>query len=118
MNIVGNSYQSSFYPLPSRDEKDSENALARRKQQFEAEKEQQQKVSQPVGQSEQLREGREVTRIAGLQATNKQYEAKPVADSSTLPNSQQKALKAYAEVDVFSRIDGNTDFLGSIDIIV
>lgn len=118
MNIVGGSYQAGLYPLPSRGERDNENVLARRKQQLEAEKEQKEKVSQPVGEKEQLKEGREVTRIAGLQAASKQYEAKPVADYSQLPNSQQKALKAYAETDQFSRIDGNTDFLGSIDIFV
>ena len=118
MNIAGNSLQSTYLPAPPRDLRDSEGALARRKQQLEAEQEQRKQVSQPVGGQERSREGRDVTRVSGLQATNKQYEARPAPDFSKLSNSQQKAVKAYTEADVFSRIDGNTDFLGSIDVFV
>lgn len=118
MNIVSSSLQSNFLPSPQRDARDGDGAIARRKQQLESEQEQRKQVSLPVGEGKQPREGREVTRVSGLQATNKQYEARPAPDFSKLPNSQQKALRAYTETDVFSRVDGNTDFLGSIDVFV
>ncbi len=118
MNIAGSSLQSTYLPAPSRDIRDAEGALARRKQQLESEQEQRKQASQPVGDQERPREGRDVTRVSGLQATNKQYEAKPVPDFTKLSNSQQQAVKAYTEADVFSRIDGNTDFLGSVDVFV
>lgn len=117
MNIVGYSSQS-YNPALTRDSRDSEGALARRKQQLEEEKDQRRQASQPVGDAEQSRETKEVTRVGSLQAINKQYEAKPAPDFSSLSNSQQKALRAYSETDVFSRIDGNTDYLGSIDLFV
>ena len=117
MNIVGYSSQSYSPPL-TRDARDSEGALARRKQLLETEKEQRRQVSQPVGEAEQSREAKEVTRVGSLQSINKQYEAKPALDFSKLSNSQQKALRAYNETDVFSRIDGNTDYLSSIDLFV
>ena len=117
MNVTGHTSQSNFYPSPLRD-RGSESALIQRKQRLETEQDQRKQVSQPVGEKEQAKEGRKITRVGSLQAASKQYDVRPVLDFSKLPNSQQKALQAYAETDIFSRIDGNTDFLGAIDVFV
>ena len=114
MISVGNSLQPYYGPSS----RDNEGALARRKQQLEADKEQRENVSQPVGEQDKSRKAREVTRVGSLSSASKQYEAKPAVDFSKLSNSQQKALRADSETDVFSRVDGNTDYLGSIDIFV
>ncbi|PCJ39600.1 MAG: hypothetical protein COA99_10220 [Moraxellaceae bacterium] len=118
MNSVGSSSQSTYHSVPLRDARDSDGVVARRKQLREEEKEQRNQVSVPVAEREKPKMAREVTRVGSLQATSKQYEAKPVADYSSLPNSLQQALKTYAETDVFSRLDGDIDFLGSIDVFV
>ncbi len=61
---------------------------------------------------------RDVTRISGLSATQKQYELYPSPDDSQLTPQQRKAVNLYSDVAQSSNLEPGVDYISSIDLFV
>ena len=124
MKIAGNSvYTSGFSPS-------SQQAAADARFERRAEEQQQKNVANEEQKRKDLQASGEplagvsrdenlgFRKVAATNGTNKQFALYSESDRADLPNSQKKALQAYAETQDISRVDANIEYLGSVDIFV
>ena len=123
MKIAGNSvYTSGFSPS-------SQQAAADARAERRAEEQQQKNVDEGQKRKDLQSSGEPLAgvsrdeslgfrQVAATNGTNKQFALYSESDRGDLPNSQKKALQAYAETQDISRVDANIEYLGSVDIFV
>lgn len=124
MRITGNSVHSSGYSPAS------QQATADARAERRTEEQQQRTVQNEAEKRKELQSSGEVVsavsrdevlgyrQVGEATGANKQFALYSEGDSSTLPNSQKKALQAYEETENISRVDADIDYLGSVDIFV
>jgi len=116
MRILDQQVQTSDFITARHSGQQSNDAAAYSNRVPELQRGEQEPVGTPDSRPIQPKTSYEMTRVAGLDAVNRQYQVHKNPDQSHVTSHQKKALESYAENELLSRFDANSEFIGTIDL--